>query len=62
MQFYQDLFQRYQVTPVQGVPDAFETGRAAFYVRPQSAIPILQNSYLQLAWGVTPLPLHEDAD
>ncbi|MEW6226561.1 MAG: extracellular solute-binding protein [Bacillota bacterium] len=55
-QFWQDLYVKHKVTPVENIPLAFESGHAAIYIRPENLIPILETEYPNLKWGVTPFP------
>ena len=58
MQFYQDLHQKYKVTPVEAIPQIFETKKAAFMVTPDNRIGELNRLYGEdgFPWGVTGIP------
>ncbi|MBI5879072.1 MAG: hypothetical protein HZB53_15605 [Chloroflexi bacterium] len=59
MQFWQDLTQKYKVTPVEAIPQIFETKKAAFMITPDNRIGVLNRLYPNAAdfkWGVTGIP------
>lgn len=58
MQFYQDLHRRYRVTPIEPIPQIFETRKAAFMVTPDNRIGELNRLYGEgkFPWGVTGIP------
>ena len=58
MQFYQDLHQKYKVTPIEAIPQIFETKKAAFMVTPDNRIGELNRLYGEdvFPWGVTGIP------
>lgn len=58
MQFYQDLHRRYRVTPIEPIPQIFETKKAAFMVTPDNRIGELNRLYGEgkFPWGVTGIP------
>jgi len=58
MQFYQDLHQKYKVTPVEAIPQIFETKKCAFMVTPDNRIGELNRLYGEdvFPWGVTGIP------
>ena len=55
MQFYQDLHRKYKVTPIEAIPQIFETKKAAFMVTPDNRIGELNRLYGEgkFPWGVT---------
>lgn len=57
-QFYQDLHLKHKVTPVEPLPQIFESGKAAFYVTPDNVIGALNRLYGEggFKWGVTGIP------
>lgn len=59
MQFCQDLHQTDQVAPLEAIPNGFETGVAATYEHPEALIPVLDSTYPDINYGVTPLPYFE---
>lgn len=58
MQFYQDLHRKYRVTPIEPIPQIFETKKAAFMVTPDNRIGELNRLYGEgkFPWGVTGIP------
>ena len=58
LQFYGDLHQKYKVTPVEAIPQIFETEKAAFMVTPDNRIGELNRLYGEgvFPWGVTGIP------
>ena len=58
MQFYQDLHRKYKVTPIEAIPQIFETRKAAFMVTPDNRIGELTRLYGEgkFPWGVTGIP------
>ncbi len=59
MQFWQDLTQKYKVTPVEAIPQIFETKKAAFMITPDNRIGVLNRLYPNandFKWGVTGIP------
>ena len=56
LQFLQDLHQKYQVTPVEQMPDMFENGMSVFHMSPGHTAGRLTSEFPDLNWGVTPLP------
>jgi multiple sugar transport system substrate-binding protein len=54
--FFHDLYEKHQVSAVEGIPDAWVNGRAAFFVSPDNAI----GTYVRLGktfkYGVTGIP------
>lgn len=62
MQFYQDLHQKYKVTPIEPIPQVFETKKAAFIVTPDNRIGDINRLYPAdgskgtFKWGVTGIP------
>jgi ABC-type glycerol-3-phosphate transport system substrate-binding protein len=62
MQFYQDLHTKYKVTPIEPIPQIFETKKAAFMVTPDNRIGALNRLYPPdgskgtFKWGVTGIP------
>jgi len=58
MQFYQDLHRKYKVTPIEAIPQIFETKKAAFMVTPDNRIGELNRLYGEgkFPWGVTGIP------
>jgi ABC-type glycerol-3-phosphate transport system substrate-binding protein len=59
LQFCQDLHQADGVAPLETIPNGFETGVAATYEHPENLIPVLESTYPDINWGVTPLPYFE---
>ncbi|MCL4459598.1 MAG: extracellular solute-binding protein [Chloroflexi bacterium] len=55
-QFMSDFFNKWQLSPQATVPNAFEDGKAATYLRPEDLYPILTAKYPNLPWSITPLP------
>jgi fructooligosaccharide transport system substrate-binding protein len=55
-QFYQDLFQKYKVSPTTGVPNAMIDGKACFEISTSTNISTLSKATLSYKWGVTPMP------
>jgi len=58
MQFYQDMHQKQKVTPVEPIPEIFESRLAAFMVTPDNRIGALNRIYGEgsFNWGVTGIP------
>ena len=58
MQFYQDLHRKYKVTPIEAIPQIFETRKAAFMITPDNRIGELNRLYGEgkFPWGVTGIP------
>ncbi len=58
MQFYQDLHRKYKVTPIEAIPQIFETKKSAFMVTPDNRIGELNRLYGEgkFPWGVTGIP------
>ena len=61
MQFYQDMHQNQKVTPVEAIPDIFESGKSAFMITPDNRIGALNNIHGEgnFNWGVTGIPYFE---
>jgi ABC-type glycerol-3-phosphate transport system substrate-binding protein len=61
MQFYQDMHQTDKVTPVEAIPDIFESRLAAFMVTPDNTIGSLNRIHGEgnFNWGVTGIPYFE---
>lgn len=59
LEFYQDLFQEYELMPTDEIPDAFGTGQSACYMAFTSLGRFLGMDYPDLNWGVMPLPYFE---
>lgn len=59
MQFCQELHQVDRVAPLETVPNGFETGLAATYEHPEALIPVLESTYPDINYGITPLPYFE---
>lgn len=55
-QFYQDLFQKYKVSPTTGIPNAFLDGKACFDMNTSNDIDTIGAAHVKFAWGVTPWP------
>jgi fructooligosaccharide transport system substrate-binding protein len=55
-QFHQDLFQKWLVSPAVTIPEAFETGRGAFFQTTDFTAGRLELNYPDIEWAVTPLP------
>ncbi|MCL4458534.1 MAG: extracellular solute-binding protein [Chloroflexi bacterium] len=55
-QFMSDFFNKWKLSPQATVPDAFETGKAATYMRPEDLRIILKTKYPDIPWALTPLP------
>ena len=58
MQFYQDLHQTYKVSPVEAIPEIFESRQAAFMVTPDNRIGALNRIHGEgnFNWGVSGIP------
>ena len=58
MQFYQDMHLEYKVTPVEAIPDIFESRKAAFMITPDNRIGALNRIHGEdgFNWGVTGIP------
>lgn len=58
MQFYQDMHQTHGVSPVEAIPDIFESRKAAFMITPDNRIGALNNIHGEgnFNWGVTGIP------
>lgn len=58
MQFYQDMHQKQKVTPVEAIPEIFESRLAAFMVTPDNRIGALNRIHGEgnFNWGVTGIP------
>ncbi len=62
MQFYQDLHQKYKVTPIEPIAQIFETKKAAFMVTPDNRVGAINRLYPAdgskgtFKWGVTGIP------
>jgi ABC-type glycerol-3-phosphate transport system substrate-binding protein len=58
LQFYQDIHQKYKVTPVEPIPEIFSSRKAAFYITPDNEIGTLNRVHGEGAfnWGVTGIP------
>ncbi len=58
MQFYQDLHQTYKVSPVEAIPEIFESRQAAFMVTPDNRIGALDRIHGEgnFNWGVSGIP------
>lgn len=56
LQFYQDLFQVYELMPTADIPDAFQTGQSACHMGVVSHGHTWLSEYPDLNWGVMPLP------
>ncbi|MBI3961009.1 MAG: extracellular solute-binding protein [Chloroflexi bacterium] len=58
MQFYQDMHQTWKVTPVEAIPNIFQSKKAAFVVFPDNIIGDINNQYPDggFALGVTGIP------
>jgi ABC-type glycerol-3-phosphate transport system substrate-binding protein len=54
--FYQDLFQKYKVSPTTGIPNAFIDGKACFDMNTSNDIDTVGAAHVSFAWGVTPWP------
>lgn len=58
MQFYQDMHQTHKVSPVEAIPEIFESGKSAFMITPDNRIGALNNIHGEgnFNWGVTGIP------
>ena len=58
MQFYQDMHLKEKVTPIEAIPDIFETSQAAFMVTPDNRIGRLNFLHGEdgFNWGVSGIP------
>lgn len=58
MQFYQDMHQVHGVSPIEAIPDIFESSKAAFMITPDNRIGALNNIHGEgnFNWGVTGIP------
>ena len=59
LQFCQELHQVDRVAPLELIPNGFETGLAATYEHPENLIPVLDSTYPDINYGITPLPYFE---
>lgn len=61
MQFYQDLHLNYKVTPVEAIPEIFESRQSAFAITPDNRIGALNRIHGEggFNWGVTNIPYFE---
>jgi ABC-type glycerol-3-phosphate transport system substrate-binding protein len=55
-QFYQDLFQKYKVSPTTGIPNALLDGEACFDMNTSNDVKTIQQAHVKFQWGVTPWP------
>lgn len=58
MQFYQDIHQTHGVSPIEAIPEIFESGKSAFMITPDNRIGALNNIHGEgnFNWGVTGIP------
>ncbi len=58
MQFYQDIHQKNKVSPVEAIPEIFESRQSAFMVTPDNRIGTLNRIHGEgnFNWGVTGIP------
>jgi ABC-type glycerol-3-phosphate transport system substrate-binding protein len=61
MQFYQDLHLKYKVTPVEAIPEVFESRQSAFMITPDNRIGTLNRIHGEggFNWGVSNIPYFE---
>lgn len=55
-QFYQDIFQKYKISPTTGIPNALLDGKACFDMNTSNDIDTINAASVSFKWGVTPLP------
>lgn len=55
-QFYQDIFQKYKISPTTGIPNAFLDGKACMDMNTSNQIDTLNAANVGFQWGVTPWP------
>jgi ABC-type glycerol-3-phosphate transport system substrate-binding protein len=55
-QFYQNLFQKYKVSPTTGIPNALLDGKACFDMNTSNNILTITQAHVNFQWGVTPWP------
>ena len=55
-QFFADLYSKHKVSAVEGIPDAWFNGRAAFFVSPDNAMGTYKRLGTTFKFGVTGLP------
>lgn len=56
LRFWGELFSKYKVSPVERIPDIFQTGKVALYQANPFVLRDIQNRYPNLKFGVTFLP------
>lgn len=55
-QFYQNIFQKYKISPTTGIPNAFLDGKACFDMNTSNDIDTINAAHVGFQWGVTPWP------
>lgn len=54
--FYQDIFQKWKISPTTGIPNAFLDGKACFDMNTSNDIDTINAAKVSFKWGVTPWP------
>jgi fructooligosaccharide transport system substrate-binding protein len=54
--FYQDIFQKYKISPTTGIPNDFIDGKACFDMNTSNDIDTINAAKVTFKWGVTPWP------
>ena len=54
--FYQDIFQKFKISPTTGIPNAFLDGKACFDMNTSNDIDTINAAKVSFKWGVTPWP------
>jgi ABC-type glycerol-3-phosphate transport system substrate-binding protein len=56
MTFFHELYQKHQVSAVEGIPDAWVNQRAAFFISPDNALGTYKRLNASFQYGVTGIP------
>jgi ABC-type glycerol-3-phosphate transport system substrate-binding protein len=54
--FYQDIFQKFKISPTTGIPNAFLDGKACFDMNTSNDIDTINAAKVSFKWGVTAWP------
>ena len=54
--FYQDIFQKWKISPTTGIPNAFLDGKACFDMNTSNDIDTINAANVKFKWGVTAWP------
>lgn len=54
--FYQNIFQKWKISPTTGIPNAFLDGKACFDMNTSNDIDTINAAKVSFKWGVTPWP------